>query len=363
MTVSARAAVLRAPDQPLRIEDIEIESPREDELLVKLVSSGICRTDEHAIHQVTPPAVLGHEGAGVVEEVGSAVTKVRPGDRVVMTFQTCGICRRCRAGQPSYCDMFNLLNFSGRRPDGSSALRSGTTELSGHFLGQSAFATHVLANERSVVRLDPESDLRPLGPFGCGFQTGAGAVFNSLRPRAGSSIAIFGAGAVGTAALAASAVVGCHPIIAVDVSRSRLETAARFGASDAIDPSSTDPVSVIAGLAPEGLDYALDTTGIAAVLRQAVGSLNTRGVCGVIGAGASDEIVLDWRTLLNGRTVTGIIGGDSIPELFLPRLIELYNTGRFAADELIEYFDFEDINEALEASATGSVVKPVLTFS
>lgn len=359
---AARAAVLRRVDEPLRIEDIEIESPRPDEVIVRLVSSGICRTDEHALHQVTPPAVLGHEGAGVVEQVGSSVTKVQPGDAVVMTFQTCGRCARCRAGQPSYCDRFNLLNFAGRRPDGSSALRSRGETLWGHFLGQSAFATHVLANERSVVRLDPGSDLRPLGPFGCGFQTGAGAVFNSLRPRGGSSIAIFGVGAVGTAAVAASSVVGCDPILAVDVSASRLETAIRFGATAVIDASSADTRSAISAIVPDGLDFALDTTGVAAVLRQAVDALNTRGVCGVIGAGASDEIVLDWRTLLNGRTLTGIIGGDSVPELFLPQLIELYRSGRFAADELIEYFDFEDINEALAASASGSVVKAVLRF-
>jgi aryl-alcohol dehydrogenase len=368
MTTSARAAVLRHPGQGLEIEDIEIEAPRPDEVIVKLVSAGICKTDEHAFSQVSPPAVLGHEGAGVVEQVGAAVTKVQPGDSVVMTFATCGVCPRCRRGQVAYCDRFIELNFTGRRLDGSSALSAHGEVVGGHFLGQSCFATHALAHERSLVRVDGTSDLRPLGPFGCGFQTGAGAVINALHPPAGSSIAVFGAGAVGMAAIAASSLVGCDPIVAIDISASRLETARRFGATAVIDATSSDVASSgiaahLAALAPGGLDYALDTTGVASVLRQAVDALNTRGTCAVVGAGPSEELVLDWRTVLNGRTITGIIGGNSVPEVFIPKLLSLYQSGRFRADELIEYFPFEAINSALEASARGSVVKPVLTFS
>jgi aryl-alcohol dehydrogenase len=168
---------------------------------------------------------------------------------------------------------------------------------------------------------------------------------------------------VGTAAIAASSVVGCDPIVAIDLSATRLETAWRFGATAVIDAASSDIAAQLASMAPGGLDYALDTTGVASVLRQAVGALNTRGTCAVIGAGPSDELVLDWRTVLNGRTVTGIIGGSSVPEVFIPKLLALYRSGKFPADELIEYFPFEGINRALEASAQGSVVKPVLTFS
>jgi aryl-alcohol dehydrogenase len=363
MTTPARAAVLRHVGQGLEIEDIEIEAPRPDEVIVKLVSAGICRTDEHAFSQVSPPAVLGHEGAGVVEQVGSAVIKVQPGDSVVMTFATCGACPRCRLGQVAYCDRFIELNFTGRRPDGSSALSAHGEVIGGHFIGQSSFATHALAHERSLVLVADSSDLRPLGPFGCGFQTGAGAVINALRPPAGSSIAVFGAGAVGMAALAASSLVGCEPIVAIDISATRLETACRFGATAVIDATSSDIAGQLASAAPGGLDYALDTTGVAGVLRHAVDALNTRGTCAVIGAGPSDELVLDWRTVLNGRTITGIIGGSSVPEVFIPQLLSLYRSGKFPADELIEYFRFEDINSALEASVRGSVVKPVLTFS
>jgi aryl-alcohol dehydrogenase len=363
MSTPARAAVLRHRGKDLEIEDIEIEAPRPDEVVVRLVSAGICRTDEHALSRVSLPAVLGHEGAGNVEQVGAAVTSVQPGDAVVMTFATCGVCPRCWRGQVAYCDRFNELNFTGRRPDGSSALSAHGEIVGGHFLGQSSFATHAVAHERSVVRVDDTFDLRPLGPFGCGFQTGAGAVINALHPPAGSSIAVFGAGAVGMAAVAASALVGCDPIVAIDISTTRLETAWRFGATAVIDAVRSDLAGQLASLVPGGLDYALDTTGVAGVLRHAVDALNTRGTCGVIGAGPSDELVLDWRTVLNGRTVTGIIGGSSVPEVFLPKLVALYRSGKFPVDELIEYFPFDAINSALEASARGAVVKPVLTFS
>lgn len=362
LKTQATAAVLRRRGGPLEIEDVELDAPRPNELLVRLVSVGVCRTDEHALAEATPPAVLGHEGAGVVEAVGEAVTKVTAGDSVLMTFTSCGSCPRCLRGQVSYCDRFNLLNFSGRRPDGTSAISSHGQPVAGHFLGQSSFATHAVVTERSVVRVDASLDLRPLGPFGCGFQTGAGAVLNALRPAGGSSIAIFGAGAVGVAAVAAAALVGCTPIIAVDVVPSRLEIAKRFGATHTVDGVS-NLADLLAETVPAGLDFALDTTGIADVVRSGVEALNTRGTFGVIGAGPSADLVLDWRTVLNGRTVTGIIAGNSVPEVFLPKLVEFYRSGRFAADELIEYFPFDEINSALEASAKGAVVKPVLTFT
>ncbi|MGH9089214.1 MAG: NAD(P)-dependent alcohol dehydrogenase [Acidimicrobiales bacterium] len=362
MTNLARAAVLREAGKPLALEEIELDTPRPFEVLVRMESVGVCRTDTHALHDTPPPAILGHEGAGTVAAVGSSVTKVTPGDKVLTTFATCGTCRRCRLGQVAYCDRFIELNFTGRRSDGTTAARAGGEPIATHFLGQSCFATHALVGERSVVPVDPSWDLRPLGPFGCGFQTGAGAVVNTLRPPAGSSIAVCGAGAVGLAAIAAAALAGCGPIVAVDTAAGRLDTAVRFGATDTVDAGTVDMAEALAGLVPDGLDYAIDTTGVADVVRRAVAALNTRGTCGIVGAGASTDVVLDWRTVLNGRTVTGVIAGDSVPDLFLPELIGLHHAGRFPVDELIEYFPFEDINEAIAASVSGTVVKPVLTF-
>jgi len=363
MTFTARAAVLRERGKPLEIEEVQIDAPQPTEVLVELVSVGVCRTDTHAMSEVDPPAILGHEGAGIVVAVGSSVTKVRPHDKVLMSFASCGACRRCLLGEMAYCEHFNELNFTGRRPDGTSAAWVKGTAVATHFLGQSCFATHALVGERSVVRVDPTSDLRPLGPFGCGFQTGVGAVVHALRPAVGSSIAVCGAGAVGLAAIAAASITGCSSIIAVDTVAGHLEIAKRFGATTTVDASTGDLAGAVRSLVPGGLDFAIDTTGSAQVLREVVPLLSTRGTCAVIGAGPSDDIVLDWRTVLNGRTVTGVIAGNSVPEVFLPELVALYRSGRFPADELIEYFPFEEINSAIEASTSGSVVKPVLTFS
>jgi len=362
MTVTARAAILKEPGQALALEEVDVEEPRANEVLVRLVSVGVCRTDTHAMAEAVPPAVLGHEGAGLVVSVGSRVTKVAAGDKVLMTFTSCGMCRRCRLSEMAYCERFNELNFSGHRPDGSTALSSYGAPVAAHFLGQSCFATHSVVDERSVVRVDPATDLRPLGPFGCGFQTGAGAVLNALRPPAGSSIAIFGAGAVGLAAIAAASIVGCSPIVAVDTVPRRLEMARRFGATVVVDANRADRGDTIGHEVRGGLDYAIDTTGLAAVLEQAVGQLNTRGTCAVIGAGPSPTVSIDWRTLLNGRTITGIIAGNSVPDVFLPDLVNLYHAGRFPVGELIEYFPFDEINRAIEASSSGAVIKPVVVF-
>lgn len=362
MTRRATAAVLRQRGQGMSLEEVEVEPPRPDEVVVRLASVGICRSDLHARNYMPLPIVLGHEGAGRVEAVGGAVTRVAVGDPVVMTFHSCGGCRRCLTGDVAYCQHFNELNFTGRRPDGSTPLTAGGEPIGSHFLGQSSFASLASVNERSVVRLPQGAKLEPLGPFGCGFQTGAGAVFNVLRPGAGSSLAVFGAGAVGLAAVAAAAMVGCHPVVAVDIYGERLELARRLGATHTVDAGKSDPAGVIASLLPDGIDFAIETTGANSVARTAVSALNTRGVCGLIGAGASDELTVDWRTLLNGRTVTGIIAGGSVPEVFLSHLIELYWAGRFPIDAALQYFPFADIERAVAASEGGEAVKAVLLF-
>jgi aryl-alcohol dehydrogenase len=227
MTTTARAAVLREAGKPLVLQEIELEDPRPFEVVVRLESVGVCRTDTHALREVSPPAILGHEGAGVVEATGSAVTKVAVGDKVLTTFASCGTCRRCRLAQVAYCERFRELNFSGGRGDGTTAAHICGEPVATHFLGQSVFASHAVVSERSVVAANPDWDLRPLAPFGCGFQTGAGAVLNSLRPPAGASIAVCGTGAVGLSAIAAAALTGCEPIVAVDMVAARLETARR----------------------------------------------------------------------------------------------------------------------------------------
>src|SRR5262245_31404181 len=210
MPMQIRAAVATAKSEPFAIEALEIDDPRDDEVLVRMVGVGICHTDLIVRDQYYPtplPAVLGHEGAGVVERVGARVTKVQPGDHVVLSYLSCGTCPNCQRGQMFYCPQLFALNFGGGRLDGSKALRRRDSAISSHFFGQSSFATRAIANQRNAVKVSPDAPLHLLGPLGCGIQTGAGAVMNSLNPRAGSSIAVFGAGAVGTSAIMAARAV------------------------------------------------------------------------------------------------------------------------------------------------------------
>lgn len=199
------AAVVREKASPFQITELELAEPRNDEVLVRIVASGVCHTDLIIRDQYYPvplPVVLGHEGSGVVEQVGKDVTKVQPSDHVVMSFFSCGNCPNCRQGKPGYCLNFYNSNFSGARLDGSSAFKQGETKVHGHFFGQSSFATYALASERNIVKVPKDVPLELLGPLGCGVQTGAGSVLNSLNPEVGSSIAVFGADSVGLSAVA-----------------------------------------------------------------------------------------------------------------------------------------------------------------
>lgn len=357
----ATAAVLESAGAPFTLTEIDLEDPRPDEVLVRVSSVGICGTDLEFANFFPTPAVLGHEGAGIVEQVGSRVTSVQAGDHVAMSFASCGTCSLCLTGSPAYCRQFDTVNFTGRRPDGSTALSRDGVEVNGHFLGQSSFASHAVVPARAVVPIDAGIDLRHVGPFGCGFQTGAGGVLNVLRPEPGSSIAIFGAGAVGVAAILAAVLSGCGAIIAVDINDAKLTAALGYGATHTVN-SSGDVAGALAEIAPGGLNYAIDTTGREDVLRTAVEALGPLGRVGVIGIGPSESMSFEWRSVLNGRSITGIIAGSSLPQLFLPKLLQLHADGKFPVDRMISYFGFEQINEAVAAVKGGSVGKAVLTF-
>lgn len=359
------AAVVHEQEQPFSVEEFELEEPRAGEVLVRLVGTGVCHTDVIARDQWYPvplPVVLGHEGSGVVERVGEGVTKVEEGDHVVLTFNSCGQCPSCKRGKPAYCLNFFELNFGGTRLDGTTGISKGGEAVHSHFFGQSSFASYGLASERSVVKVPEGAPLELLGPLGCGVQTGAGAVLNVLHPDAGTAIAVFGTGAVGTSAIMAARVAGCTTIIGIDVEESPLELARELGATHTINSSETDAGEEIANITGGGVDYAIETTAAPEVARHAVDALAPLGVCGLVGAAPlGTEFSLDMNdVLIPGKTVCGIVEGDSIPDLFIPRLIELYNQGRFPFDRLIEFYDLQDINRATEDSEQGRVLKPVL---
>jgi aryl-alcohol dehydrogenase len=361
------AAVARAKHAPLTIETLSMEAPRADEIVVRLVASGICHTDismrDHAIYPIPHPVVLGHEGAGIVERIGAAVTKVAPGDHVIMTADSCGHCPSCQDGLPTYCYEFFEHNFSGGRTDGTSPLaRNGETIHT--FQHQSSFATHSLCRERNVVKVDRGAPLDLLGPLGCGVITGAGGVINSLRVEVGKSIAVFGVGAVGLSAVMAAKLVGAGKIIAIDRVESRLALARELGATHTILAGRDSAPGTIKSITGVGVDYTFETTASMTVLRQAIDALAPRGVCGFVGgAPKGAEVTIDVeRVMTGGRTIRGIIEGDANPDVFLPKLIELHRLGRFPIDRLVTYYPFEAINQAIDDALGGKVVKPILRF-
>jgi aryl-alcohol dehydrogenase len=359
-----QAAVVREPNGRFEIETLSLEEPRPDEVLVRIVGAGVCHTDLVCRDQYFPvplPCVFGHEGSGVVEKVGPDVTKVGPGDHVVLSYSSCRRCANCISGKPAYCIELYQNNFLGTRDDGSSALSGKGGTVHAHFFAQSSFGTYALARERNTVKVSRDVPLWLLGPLGCGVQTGAGAVMNSLQPRAGSSIAIFGAGTVGLSAVMGAHLCGCARIIAVDPVKARRELAASLGATDVIDPNTESPVEKIQKLTGGGCHFSLECTGLPTVVRQAVDCLALTGICGVIGVSRlGTEITLDMNSILFGRSVRGIIEGDSVPDEFIPRLVELFRQGRFPFDRLVAAYDFADIQKAVDASESGAVVKAIL---
>ncbi len=360
-----KAAVVNSKGARFEIEDLSLEEPRYDEVIVKVVGAGLCHLDITVRDQWYPvplPGVLGHEGSGIVEKVGAGVRKVKPGDHVVLSYLTCGACENCLKGKPAYCLALYPCNFCGARLDGSTTLSRGKTPVHGSFFGQSSFATYALASERSVVKVRKDVPLELLGPLGCGIQTGAGAVLNSLHPHAGSSIVVFGAGSVGLSAIMAAVVSGCTPIVAVDLNESRLEFARSLGAAHTINPGKGgNLVEEIQKITGGGANFTLDTTGNPKVIRQAVDALQLTGVCGIIGGSPlGTEITLDLNGIVFGRTVRGIIEGDSVADLFIPTLIELYREGRFPFDKLVKYYPFGEINQAIADSEKGIAIKAVL---
>lgn len=362
------AAVTQEKGAPFEIHGIQLEEPRAGEVLVRIVAAGICHTDLIIRDQWYPvplPAVLGHEGAGVVEAVGEGVSKVAVGDHVALSYGSCGACPNCRLGRPWVCHDFWGRNFGAARPDGSTALSRDGQAIHSHFFSQSSFATHAIATERNVTRLDPAVPLEVAAPFGCGIQTGAGAVLNALRPPAGASIAVFGTGTVGLSAVMAARVAGATTIIGVDVRPPRLELARELGATAVVDSTESDPVEAIRGLTGGlGVHYSVDTTGSPQVFAQSIYCLAPGGACGLVGAPPiGTHVSLDMNEVLAlGRTVHGVVEGQSVPDVFVPTLLELWQQSRFPVDRLMTRYPFADIDQAARDAEEGRVVKPVLVM-
>jgi aryl-alcohol dehydrogenase len=362
------AAIVEAVDSEFRLSDVELEDPRSDEVRVKVMAVGMCHTDLAVRAGGTPfplPGVLGHEGAGIVEAVGSAVRDVKAGDRVVLSYASCGRCANCYDGRPVQCGSWMQLNFGGGRLDGSGPMHwkdDGQPALHSHFFGQSSFATATVVSERSVVRVESDAAWEVLAPLGCAVQTGAGTVLNVFRPHAGSSLVVYGGGSVGLAAVLAARLTPAARIVVVDRVPERLEVARSVGATHTVDAREADVLEQVREASHGGADFAIDTTGNTAVLRQAVDALAVNGRCAVVGAPPfGSEVALDVNNfLIRNPVVLGINQGLSASRTFIPALVQLHDAGRMPVDKLVTTFPFADINTAAKAAQDGLVIKPVL---
>lgn len=365
--MQANAAVVNEVGADFDIVEVEVGDPQAGEVLVEIESMGLCHTDIAIQHGHLPfplPGVAGHEGAGVVKAIGEGVTKVAVGDKVGLTFNSCGECGQCKKGEPGYCVNFMALNFGGVRPDGTSPLSKDGSSLGGNFFGQSSFATIAIANQRNIVKLPADADLTLAAPLGCGVQTGAGAVMNSFDAQAGETILVMGGGSVGLSGVLAAVVRNLGTIIVVEPVAARRDLALELGATHALDPAAGPVSEQVRAILPAGVDYVLDTTALPAVLGEAFASLGHRGTIGLIGVPADPEAAMAIPLIpaqVLGVRIMGIVEGDSNPDEFIPELLSLQAAGKFPFDRLITTRPFSEINEAIAAQATGEAIKVVLT--
>jgi len=351
--------------QSCEIKEVLLADPDPNELVIQVKACGICHTDIGVSTYKERPSVLGHESAGIVVEVGSAVTEFAVGDRVLATFGSCGTCATCQDENPAYCIDHAEMNFDGLRPNG----KGGITALDGTpifsaFFQQSGFATHALVQTENTVKIPDDISFVNAAPLGCGIQTGAGSVLTSLAAKAGESLVVFGVGAVGLAAVMAARNLRCNPIIAVDLSEDRLKLAKTYGAHYTLKGDADKLTETIKDLTGGGAHYSIEGTGVNAVFHIAVNCLRPGGTCGTWAYPGTFGEPIEHPggfAFMNTRQM-GILEGDSNPKVFIPELAHMQIAGKLPYDELITTFAFKDINAALKACDSQSVIKPVLVF-
>jgi aryl-alcohol dehydrogenase len=359
-----KAAIVWETAKPFSIEEVDLEGPGNNEVLIRNIATGICHTDVAAQTQAIPvplPAVLGHEGSGIVEETGKYVTGLERGDHVIVSYSFCGECPFCIAGRYTLCDQLERLNFGGRMRDGSTRLSKDGKPLS-VFFGQSSFAAYSVVNRLSVVKIDPDIDLAMAAPLGCGIQAGAGVILNCFKPGFGTSLAVFGCGAVGMSAIMAGRLAGCSRVIAVGGNAKSLELALQMGATDTVNQREVSDIpAAIRDSTKGGADFAFDSSGVTGMIKTALKSLRAGGTFCTAGGPPNHE-TLSFGDLQGARIISAN-GGDAISRIFIPQMLDYYKMGRFPFDRMITYYDFADINKAAEESGAGKVIKAVCRFS
>jgi S-(hydroxymethyl)glutathione dehydrogenase/alcohol dehydrogenase len=361
-----KAAVFHGPNQPLTVEEVDIQPPQKGEVLVKIAASGLCHTDLHFMEGSFPwpaPAVLGHEAAGIVEQTGEGVKVVQAGDHVVLAITpSCGLCRYCVAGKPYLC---SAASGSHQMKDGTSRL---TLKKDGrplfHFLGVSTFAEYTVVSDLALAKVRDDAPLTSLSPVGCAVATGIGAVLNTARVTPGKSVAVFGCGGVGLNVIQGANLVGAWPIIAVDTVESKLELAEQFGATHLVNATKDHPVLKVHEITGGGADFSFEVVGDIEVLGQAFDSLDRGGTTIMIGVpplGAKFSV--DTLNLFNDKTLHGCVYGSSNFRHDFPMLANLYMAKKIKLDELISRtYPLDAINDAFEAMRKGEVARAVITF-
>ena len=364
-----KAAVFYQYNAPLKVEEIEIDKPKRGEVLVKLAASGVCHSDLSVINGTIPfpppPAVLGHEGAGIVEEVGGDVTAVKPGDHVILSWRpSCGKCGYCVTGRPQLCQTIAMPLLQGYLPDGTSRLHKAGRDIM-HFTGVSSFAEYAVVPETGIVKIRPDVPLEAAALVGCGVMTGVGAVINTAKVEPGSSVAVIGCGGVGLNAVQGAALAGAEKIIAIDLNPKKLQLAKQFGATHLVNARDEDPVSRVLALTDGlGADYAFEVIGRADTAVQAYNSIRPGGTAVVVGVAKLDDMMtIPAVSLLQEKTLKGSIYGSARPSVDMPKLLNLYMNKKLKLDELVSRrIKLEEINSAFEWLEKGEVARSVIIY-
>ncbi len=348
-------------------EEVELDEPKYGEVLVEIVACGVCHTDTTVLDGTVPtklPMILGHEGSGIVKQVGEGVRDLAVGDHVVLCWSVDQTCEQCMNAHPSNCEKSGMLNFGGVLEDGTTRLHDQDGNDISIFFGQSSFAQYAVCNQKSVVKIDPDVPLELMGPLGCGINTGAGTVLVGLKPRPGDTIAVFGTGAVGIAAMMGAKIANCSTIIAVDIVDSRLDLALELGATDSINSKGMTADEIAAKVfeltGGKGADWTVETTGVPEVINASIRSLAIGGTLGFVSVPRGPVEVNFADLLFYARKIDAIMEGDTITKYFIPQLVEYYKKGMLPFDKLIKKYPVSEIEQAFADSANGTTIKPVL---
>jgi S-(hydroxymethyl)glutathione dehydrogenase / alcohol dehydrogenase len=368
-----KAAIFHAAQQPLTIEEVEIDQPQDREVLVRTVASGVCHSDLHFVEGLYPcqaPAILGHEAAGVVERVGSSVTYLKPGDHVIACLSVfCGYCEDCMSGHPNRCTNKTAIR---RGKDAPPRLSQNGKPVK-QFAELSTYAEQMLVHENALVKIGKEIPLDRAALVGCGVTTGMGAVLNTARIEPGSTVAVFGCGGVGLAAIQGARIAGARMIIAVDQFESKLAMAKRLGATHTVDSSSAEPVDAIRAMTAtepgqrsqnDGVDYAFEAVGLKVLAEMCFEAIKPGGTATIIGMiPVGQKVAINGAKLLTERKLQGTNMGSNRFRIDMPRYLDYYQQGRLNLDDMISRRGkLEDVNEAFRAMKAGEVARTVLMF-